>query len=1482
MISKRSAFTFLFIFLLVPLLGQGFNRFKFKPPLSLAELTKKLINSIQPLNDLKPGAKVGIKAENGGPLFLAADGFLRVAVQPTSSMDLFEIQPGAELKAVVTEDSLAKEDTENALRRMNKLRITKFDPERAKVRGFAADLRLKRKDLQFSIKAPNGKFLTIDDADKIQATAETVGEKETFALLPQSGGEIMIIAPNGFFLSVTLDGTLEAIKAQLFDGEKLLPFFQFKKLPTPGTLLNPGRPENVGPLYQGVLQRSPTAKEIKLGTKAMQDTYGERQDWYADFLNSEEARRKLDDVDRLYLGSLQRFPSDKERQEAEALLEKGVVTQELKIRIPFGGKNKAKTIRIPIPAFAFLKRELTRSEEFWTLQVNSLYWTYFQRLGTAAELEGYAKKLSEHTMGLEQVSDEMLGTEESTKRYNIIQIAFLDLLDRLPTKAEEEDFSKKLKMAEMGIRAKHSIAWGNKKKDKFDPDKNKEDAEELARGLKRAMYQAVQATDEYRTRFFLAPTFQELLGRSPNAAEEKMYLELISKKEFSREELRKDLVGTNEYRNKELKEAEEVARQKVLSHLAQVALEMRSKADQEATQAAKKAQADMLKELAEKQEKSRKDRENEGRDSKNDHEKERVQFFANAKAATLKAWEIRKKSLKSISQGSLPRLFRDLLQREPSGSEYQTFQKKLNSGEMTLPQIRGELLKGAEFASLKNKRLQDIQRSYRIAFGRNPDAKQIQLLSDKLNKGEKTVAELKEEFSQEPEAKKIQKIRKSPLPPPKPTSETKKEIAAVTAEAKSKAGSDHVLILSEVKGFSAIPFADEVRISGCKVEEIEDNTYISGRVSLFGLQEVDSFATTYLDRYGKVGYILGVKFDKEYKLSQAIKNLPSGLKILVDLLVFNRGSILYSTTDYIVDSNHLMKPMVDFLTPAFTPKDGSPPDLFRMELDQGLNLFGALRLDSGILDSVRSAFAYTPKELLVNGVIGTKIFSGDLGALQIKGILATIPVPSWMPNACKSIQPIIELNGEPAVALSLTLKVGLPNNEKEPVDFQGKVVLPLGSNQTIEFVGCMNGTWEDPFGIEGLSIGDLVLKVVLGDPAFGLAGSFKIGDKEVLLSAKIPLGASAGGVGFRGTINELHLGDLVDLVGSMGGPVQTGDLPLDQIGFRDVDIAIAGKTDKDLGLMEGLTLKGKLDIIKKELGIVNIHVSKKLGITIQGSLKKLNLGPLELTGDGPDNKAGTEDDGPYVDAALTLSAAHFYLGGKVELLGISHEVQVVVAKSGLSFEFTDKIWKLYQANVLVAGGLNFKDPKFRVKAQLRSDFFGALENSVDVLTRDHTPAWAKAAFRNMFQVEKAGFEADLVDLKAGKSPTLSLVVSVLGMRKSFDMDYDFVDDSKSLAKLSEKCAKMVLEELKSLGEKLLQLAEDVAVKIKEKAELAARKIEETAEKLAEVAGEAARKAAEKVVDEVRKVAKEVVEKIKDLAEKAGKAIKNALDKLKFW
>jgi len=352
-----------------------------------------------------------------------------------------------------------------------------------------------------------------------------------------------------------------------------------------------------------------------------------------------------------------------------------------------------------------------------------------------------------------------------------------------------------------------------------------------------------------------------------------------------------------------------------------------------------------------------------------------------------------------------------------------------------------------------------------------------------------------------------------------------------------------------------------------------------------------------------------------------------------------------------------------------------------MVMEPGLNMFGALDMSQGPFKSLNKMLGGIIPKKLIGGV--TIHFDNPL----LSKVTVAIPIDLHITKNVSLQNIAFELGFDGSKTLLLSIRFD-PGHGQPPLLFTGSVEFAIA---WYTIAGTMQGMWKNPFGIPGISIGDVAIEVsgsyVPATPLLGLgvAGTVALGD--FLAKAAVKVGPPNQAV-VLAEVSELPFfifPSLLKMVGLDLGPLdilKKIDLSLHDAKFK---FAPAGGQIGQLYFDPGISASGKLTInipyIFKSYLEFGFNLAWTSGFKLYAQMPKCHLGPLKLSGRNK-NRKFTDDSGPILYAAFSLSEQRIYISALAELFNNSAEIEVDVGLTYLRFRMLLKLLGLLTVNVL--------------------------------------------------------------------------------------------------------------------------------------------------------------------------------------------------------
>ena len=378
----------------------------------------------------------------------------------------------------------------------------------------------------------------------------------------------------------------------------------------------------------------------------------------------------------------------------------------------------------------------------------------------------------------------------------------------------------------------------------------------------------------------------------------------------------------------------------------------------------------------------------------------------------------------------------------------------------------------------------------------------------------------------------------------------------------------------------------------------------------------------------------------------------------------------------------------------------SQPQRSSTEMQRGLNLhLPATLKPTGALKPLRKILGDDGASVTLSGALTTD-------GVRVEGALAGFELSKGVSFESAGSRVAVAKEGATSFALFGRVLV----KTRDELRFTGDLVTqPTGASLS----ATMEGTWDEPFGIDGLSLADVALTVGInasGLPTVGIAGTTRIGSFDgsfaLLLNSIDPM-ASAVVLKF----NELSLGMMLESVLS---PKVREDIP-EQLwsvvdsGYEDVDIYLVPKStyigqnyypqgfrfkgttnllgwraqvDAKLGYTSGLKLQGSTEPLRLikiknkyvfELSASRSNLFKDVDAASKGEPQAFDAETDDTSAKPPEGVREADArpsalGGPQLRVSLgPLEPPSFLLSSRASLLGVTQDVLAQVDASGAKF-----------------------------------------------------------------------------------------------------------------------------------------------------------------------------------------------------------------------
>lgn len=547
-------------------------------------------------------------------------------------------------------------------------------------------------------------------------------------------------------------------------------------------------------------------------------------------------------------------------------------------------------------------------------------------------------------------------------------------------------------------------------------------------------------------------------------------------------------------------------------------------------------------------------------------------------------------------------------------------------------------------------------------------------------------------------------------------------------------------------------------------------------------------------------------------------------------------------------------------------------------------------------------------------------------SFKLRAQLLSEFTPSFLP-AGKFFEigsPDLELKTGEFKGISMLADMSLKLSSSLNIKVPARLDFPLNCNPMsgISISALIPGIWKNAMGIQGLSIGNLGIAGSFGSmPSLGLSGIADLGDGWKFdlggaLSFTSPVALSA----LKCSLNrDLGLGDLVKLhsiLAKLAFPkmklpdLKVINLPLVDLKVRDPYFCIAEQDIEALNIRAGITCSGTLALGATDLGACSFWMNAEKGIQCKGWISPFKLGPLALSGAGPDKKDNTSDDCAVIDLEYHPLPTppydlqqHCYISARADIGKIPLDALLEINKESLRLNLNGDFGSSLRLMLTATGDSSLlkdltKGASLQCEGKATSDFIDRLENAVvEKAGNDPIVKTAVSLLGNaILKIRSITFRGSLGEIAKGELPNLEIKGAIFGMSFSIS-DSMMIPASDLLSRLVSKISDRVIAVAKDLvndpiafignaAKEVIKLGEDVSSELvkafKQSPEQtwkdtqeSAKKAAEEAKKVAEVGAKVAAETVSEVVSKAENIAKNVAKTMENIA-------KGAWDTISGW
>lgn len=380
---------------------------------------------------------------------------------------------------------------------------------------------------------------------------------------------------------------------------------------------------------------------------------------------------------------------------------------------------------------------------------------------------------------------------------------------------------------------------------------------------------------------------------------------------------------------------------------------------------------------------------------------------------------------------------------------------------------------------------------------------------------------------------------------------------------------------------------------------------------------------------------------------------------------------------------------------------------------QGINFFADTRLKNALSPVAKITHTKEETPIVLSGMIAAPNPLNSVFKVQLPFM-----IPVWPNNELSIGKLTLEISGQPTPGIALLTTVRFkPTPRDQTLDFISRIQVSV--NDAL-LAGTMLGTWNNPLGISGFKLADTALQIgmnyellLAGIPIdkLGMAAKLGIGRRNVSFATNISLTHPDDFV-FAGSLDRLDFKDLVDLISdAIHRQLDTSKIP--EISIQNVSLYMVPKKTKigELEFSQGFSGSATF-IIEKFIASARFAYIDDDGISAEGWCTRFKVGPLLVSGTGPDKIYGTADDGPYLHLELTKSKQLFYLSAIVDLENVFRtNADVDLNKDQLSFDVTASVMHAFEATIHAKARIN--DPDVFLLLDFKADFYDYVQQEVD-------------------------------------------------------------------------------------------------------------------------------------------------------------------------
>lgn len=449
------------------------------------------------------------------------------------------------------------------------------------------------------------------------------------------------------------------------------------------------------------------------------------------------------------------------------------------------------------------------------------------------------------------------------------------------------------------------------------------------------------------------------------------------------------------------------------------------------------------------------------------------------------------------------------------------------------------------------------------------------------------------------------------------------------------------------------------------LKQAQEAFYITGKSKILN-KDIDP-VIQFITNKDQEGILLKAKLSHRWKLSQSI---PKAKGTKLNELKYERVNLVATDIDY-------HDPKMNIL------------------YQKGLNISANAKI-RGPLAPIKKLF-------------------GDIHTIVLSGKLEQDPATiNWKAQLDKTISFKTKLLAAGPLTAHVTSKeaylktniILTPSKKDQLLTIEGNIYLDQNG---CRFISTSSPTWQNPFGIAGLSIEEPKLEFALDYTAFEatklpskltLTGNLQLGEHKIEL--KSTCDKFYARCIMSGKLAQISFADALKYLATPQGIKIPDTIPVEPL--KNIEITLSPKTIKsqDITAQKGIFIKSEFEILDKKIPL-NLTINSR-GVTSQTPLETINIGPLRI---------GSKKNNPNLDIIFNDNQQKFVISGIFSIKNLFKTAgELIITKNGLNFDLDTKISKqLFDAQVS-GYSKSINQPDFIINIIMKQKFIKYIEKII--------------------------------------------------------------------------------------------------------------------------------------------------------------------------